>query len=66
MRETNNFCPNSVVLTVWLAMAGPSKHAHISDVATKRELYMNTESEEKGSIADENDKLLHHQEPFCA
>jgi hypothetical protein len=37
----------SVVLTLWLAMAGPSKHARMNDTAIERELYMDSDSEEE-------------------
>jgi hypothetical protein len=56
----------SVVPTVWLAMAGPSKRARISDKAIERELCTDTESEEEVSIGDKSDEFPRHQAPSCS
>jgi hypothetical protein len=43
----------SAVLTLWLAMAGPSKRVHMDDMAIEGELYMDSDSEEEICIDNE-------------
>jgi hypothetical protein len=53
----------SVVLTLWLAMAGLSKRARMDDMVIERELYMDSDSEEEIYIDDETGNLPPPQEP---
>jgi hypothetical protein len=53
----------SVVLTLWLAMAGLSKRACMDDMVIERELYMDSDSEEEICIDDETGNLPPPQEP---
>jgi hypothetical protein len=45
--KTNNFYLYSVVPTVWLATAGPSKRARISDMATERSSYARIQNQKR-------------------
>jgi hypothetical protein len=66
MRKASILCQcESVVLTLWLAIAGPSNHVHtsMSDMAIEGEQHMDTDLEEEISIGTECYMLLLHQDP---
>jgi hypothetical protein len=63
MRKSSIFCQcQSVALAVWFAVAGLSKRAHMRNMAIKRELYMDTDSEEEISIGTDSNMLLRHRD----